>query len=305
MFGTRDEFDYVECGECGTVQIAQIPTDLGKYYPDNYFSFESAENTDLGATFGRRLGARFAGTHLLTGKSDIGKFVLTRKPWMADHFPPSLSEPLLDLSFNSRILDVGCGNGRLLQALHYFGFTNLRGADAFIEKDVAYSTGVNIYKRTLDQLDPSYDLIMLHHAFEHFVDPLDSFHHLNRLLEVGRFCLVRLPVVNYTWEKYGVDWVQLDAPRHLFLFSEKSLCQVAESAGFKTEKVVYDSGSFQFWASEQYLRDIPLTDPRSYQMDPANSMFSNEQIANWEAEAAKLNLAGRGDQAAFYFRKVK
>lgn len=304
MFGTRDEFDYVECESCGTVQIADIPADLSRYYPSDYFSFESAEETDLGASFVRRLGAKFAGKYLLHGKDLLGKAVLDRKPWIADHFPPSLSEPLLGIDLNSRILDFGCGSGRLLQALHFFGFNNLEGADAFIERDISYSTGVKIFKRTLGELRPEYDLVMLHHTFEHFADPFANMQQLAGLVGIGRFCLVRVPVVNYAWTKYNVDWVQLDAPRHLFLFTQRSLQQVAESAGFRIEKVVYDSGSFQFWASEQYKRDIPLNDTRSYQVNPANSIFSKEQIAAWETEAAELNRNGRGDQAAFYLRRV-
>lgn len=304
MFGTRDAFDYVECGGCGTLQIAEVPDDLSRYYPGKYFAFASAEETELGATLARRIGARLAGEYLRTGHSAIGKFVLDRKPWLADHFPPSLSDPVLGIDRKSRILDLGCGNGRLLQALHYFGFTDLEGADAFIDADISYSTGVKIYKRTLDDLRSEYDLVMLHHAFEHFPDPLASMRQLHRIVAPGSFCLIRVPIVNYAWERYGINWVQLDAPRHLFLYTEQSLRLIAEQCGFECVKTVYDSTAFQFWASEQYVRDIPLTDERSYEIQPDKSIFRREQIAAWESEAAALNRSGRGDQAAFYFRKL-
>ena len=39
MFGFRDKFLYLECLECGCLQIAQIPADMSKYYPKKYFSF--------------------------------------------------------------------------------------------------------------------------------------------------------------------------------------------------------------------------------------------------------------------------
>ena len=42
MFGTRDEFDYLECSACGTLQIVEIP-DLSCYYPRDYYSFVSEE----------------------------------------------------------------------------------------------------------------------------------------------------------------------------------------------------------------------------------------------------------------------
>ena len=40
MFGFRDKFEYLECGQCGCVQIINIPTNIAKYYPDNYYSFD-------------------------------------------------------------------------------------------------------------------------------------------------------------------------------------------------------------------------------------------------------------------------
>src|SRR6476661_7449138 len=46
MFGTRDEFEYLECAECGTVQIAEIP-DLTAYYPQGYYSFDATESNGI------------------------------------------------------------------------------------------------------------------------------------------------------------------------------------------------------------------------------------------------------------------
>ena len=40
MYGTRDEFEYFECENCGCLQISEIPTNLGDYYPSNYYSFK-------------------------------------------------------------------------------------------------------------------------------------------------------------------------------------------------------------------------------------------------------------------------
>lgn len=303
MFGTREEFNYVECGSCGTLQIAEVP-DLARYYPENYFSFDEGTEIDLATDWKRRLASRFAGDYFLTGKNLLGKFIVSKKPWLRDHYPDSLAYGPLGLDFGSRILDFGCGAGRLLQTLHYFGFRDLTGADAFIEKDISYKTGVKIYKRSLEEIEPYFDLVMMHHAFEHLPAPLDALRQVHRLLEPGKFCLLRIPVVNFAWEKYGVDWVQMDPPRHLFLYTERAVKRLAEQAGFEVTEVIYDSGAFQFWGSEQYLRDIPLTDPRSYNGgDISKSIFTPAQIDDWAKEAEDLNRQGRGDQAAFYLRK--
>lgn len=299
MFGTRDPFDYLECGACGTVQILKVP-DHSKYYPDNYLSFES--DVPVAKNLGRRIAAQFAGKIFLTGKSRLGRFIVNIEPKIDEHFPPSVRNYPLGLRRDSRILDFGCGNGRLLQSLHYFGFTNLTGADAFIKDDILYPTGVNIYRRRLDEFDPAFDLIMLHHSFEHLEDPLDSLLQIRRLLGNKGVSLVRIPVINFAWEQYGVNWVQMDPPRHLFLYTESGFRSLAQKAGLKVEHVTYDSGAFQFWGSEQYVQDVPLIDDRSYWKNPATTIFSPKQIRDWQKQAEELNALGKGDMACFYLR---
>jgi SAM-dependent methyltransferase len=303
MFGTRDAFDYFECGKCGTIQICEIPN-LGNYYPKDYYSFGSGDDIYIGKYLRRRIAARFAGKYFLNGKNFIGKYLSEKKQWLRFNFPESLKEKILDINFKSKILDFGCGNGKLLQNLQYFGFQNLTGADAFIEKNIFYPNGINIYKRPLNEIEPFFDLIMLHHSFEHLPDPLETLQEIYRLLAKNKFCLIRIPVVNYAWEKYGVNWVQLDPPRHLFLYTEKSLRLLAEKAGFTVEKVVYDSEEFQFWASEYYKRDIAMNDPNWFKLNFDESLFTENQFNEWKREAKKLNEEKKGDQACFYLRKT-
>ena len=118
----------------------------------------------------------------------------------------------------------------------------------------------------------------------------------------GRFVLIRIPVVSAAWGEYGVDWVQLDAPRHLYLHTEKSLGLLADQAGFRITNVDYDSWSFQFWGSEQYRMDIPLRDPRSYAVDPSRSSFTSAQMSAFQARAEEWNRDRRGDQACFFLQ---
>ncbi len=302
MFGTRDEFDYLECGRCGTLQIVEIP-DLIRYYPKDYYSLAAGENF-LGKSLRRRISARLTGKYFLNKRGLAGKIVAQKEKWLDFYFPDSLKEPLLKLNFDSKILDFGCGSGELLRNLYHFGFRNLTGVDAFIEKDIFYPNGVKIYKRPLSEIKELFDLVMLHHSFEHLPNPLESLREIYELLPRGKFCLIRIPLANFAWQKYGVNWVQLDPPRHLFLFTEKSFRDLAEKAGFAVEKVVYDSESFQFFGSEQYLRDIAMNDERAFRGNIAESIFTPEQLREWEQAAARLNQENKGDQACFYLRKV-
>lgn len=303
MFGTRERFEYLECGGCGTLQLIDVP-DLAPHYPADYLSFDSSREIALAISLRRRVGARLAGIHIVKGRGLLGKLVLAARPWIESYFPPSLRHPRLDLDFDTRILDFGCGTGHLLRTLHHFGFRDLTGADLFIEKDLKYP-GVRILKRGLHELQPAFDLIMLHHSFEHLADPYAALGEIHRLLSDDGHCLIRMPIVSHAWERYGIDWVQLDPPRHLFLYTEQAFRLLAEEAGFVVDNVVYDSTAFQFWGSEQYRLDIPLNDARSMDRTDGESVFTPEQIEDWNGRAEKLNTAGEGDQACFYLRKLR
>jgi hypothetical protein len=134
-------------------------------------------------------------------------------------------------------------------------------------------------------------------------EPLSVLERIRGLLNEGGTVLIRIPVASSeAFEVYGRDWVALDAPRHFFLHTRASMDLLARRAGLEVARVVYDSTAFQFWGSEQYRKDIPLRDPRSYDTDPAQSIFTRSDIAAFEARARELNTAGRGDQACFYLR---
>jgi hypothetical protein len=147
---------------------------------------------------------------------------------------------------------------------------------------------------------------MFHHSFEHLADPLETLKTATGLLAADGTIVVRIPVVSsYAWEGYGVAWVQLDAPRHVFLHSRKSMGRLAGAAGLRVERVVDDSTEFQFLGSELYLRDIPLTsEGGARNLDAGGSIFSPEEVEQFRRLTEELNAKGRGDQSAFYLKKT-
>lgn len=300
MFGTRDEFTYIECTQCETLQIKDIP-ELAKYYPENYLSFTS--ETPVGRTALHRFAAGEIGKFLVEGRGLTGRALAKLRPGFAGNFPAMLREPGLGISFDSRILDFGCGKGQLLQTLHYFGFRDLTGADAFIEGDIELPPGVRILKRPLSELEPAFDLIIMSHSFEHLPDPKAALRDAFRLLRPGGHLLIAMPVINFAWEKYGTDWVQLDAPRHLYLFTERAFVDLADDAGYSAASVRYESTAFQFWGSEMYRQDIQLIPEGAPGVIHPPDIFTEAQMAEWEREAARLNAEGRGDTATFILKR--
>lgn len=297
MLGLKNTFEYFQCGACGCLQIAKPPSDLSEYYPADYYSFAKVPNSGPLKRCVKRLWA----SHIL-GAPNLPGALLSRRYGV----PPVLDwVKRAGVRRHQSILDVGCGSGHLLQSLNEAGFSRLLGMDPFLDQDTCGRNGVRILKRTLEEMDGVYDFIMLNHSFEHMENPLAALKHVHRLLRQGCVALLRLPVADgYAWHTYGIHWVQLDAPRHLFLHTERSLRLLVERASLQIEQVVHDSTAFQFWGSEQYRQDIPLRDERSYAVNPGGAKFAKEDMEQFELMAARLNAKGEGDQACFYLRKV-
>jgi SAM-dependent methyltransferase len=305
MFGMRDAFEYMECGSCGCVQLVDIPPDLNVYYPKRYYSFERPEAF---AKFSRdnffvRFLRRRRSIYLFEGRSLIGRMLSIINPAQpklmryADFFRKCHAR------LSSKILDVGCGNGKMLSELAWYGFTALTGADLFIDADF-HAGNVTIHKSDIFSLEGGFDLIMFNHSFEHMSDPLAVLSRSRRLLSDTGMVMIRIPTVSsYAWEHYGVNWVGLDAPRHLFLYSLEAIQILAGKAGFSIQDVLYDSTEFQIWGSEQYLSDIPLKDKRSYDTNPRESIFTDTQIKSFAKRAEELNKEKRGDTICIFLAK--
>ena len=293
MFGFNTSFEYYECVECGCLQIVNIPQDISRYYPDHYYSFAAPVRSSLIRFLKRRWL-----DHALGQKTLLG--ILTTKLLGAPSYADWIKRTRV--SKNAAILDVGCGQGHLLLNLQNAGFLNLTGVDPYIESDLIYGKGLRILKRELNQVEDQYDLIMLHHSLEHMPEQQEVMKEVWRLLKPDAIALVRIPLSgSYAWRNYGVNWVQLDAPRHFFLHTRKSFSLLAEQTGFRIVEIVYDSNEFQFWGSEQYKQGISLMNAKSYLK--TSSALPKRQVLAFKAQAAKLNEKQDGDQACFFLRK--
>jgi len=91
--------------------------------------------------------------------------------------------------------------------------------------------------------------------------------------------------------------VQLDAPRHFIIHTPQSFRLTFEAAGFRASHIIFDSGPFQFYASESYERDIPLTQVRSQ-----IAQLGSAAMRQMKMRSSELNRQQLGDQAAFFLK---
>ena len=304
MYGTREIFAYFQCSECGCLQILETPPDMSAYYPSDYYSYALPQQPISRAPAIRRTLEKWIARQFLFNRG-------YKQAKLASQFvkpPPELFrvDQLLRhcqiTSFQASFLDVGCGaQSWWLNDLQALGFKNLVGVDPFVNSNQDRDN-ISIRRGSLESIREKFDVISMHHSLEHTPDQLATLTAARQLLNRGGCCLVRIPLVSsLAWDKYGTNWAELDAPRHLFLHSTRSIELAGQRAGLTLHYSFWDSDSFEFWGSEQYVRDIPLKSPNSFAVNPDNSDFTYKEMAAYRDTAIQVNKDGRGGRGVFYF----
>ncbi len=292
LLGTREPFDYRTCRHCGCIQIEAVPDDLAPYYPaSSYYALGDQPTWPWTMPIAEILDVALAQATSIVASGDPAALAALAERALQFYLPK------VTFPKSARILDVGCGNGGFIAALTQAGFERCQGVDPF-----APDSAFQVTRSTLEAFAPrrKWDVIMMHHSFEHVPAPRATLEAAAKRLAKGGLLLLRMPVAGSpACEAYGRDWSLLDAPRHLFIQSRDSVDRLAAKAGLQVADIVFDGTGFQFWGSEQNRQDIAFMEPRSVVVSPFRSPFSTAQLTGWDAEARRRNRAGEGDQAGF------
>jgi hypothetical protein len=275
MFGLRQKFTYLECSGCGVLILANPPQNLLNHYPREYYSFAATNG----------LAGKLKLFSLSLGRLGLRRLIHSVLPMTAVDLIYRLN-----MTANMKILDVGGGNGKRVQELRHAGFRRALCIDPFVSQESAYCR-----KITLSEVNGTWDRIMFHHSFEHIEDQLGTLAEVRNRLSPCGICLIRVPIATWAWRHYGVDWVQLDAPRHMCIHTPSSMAKAAQISGLSVTEVQCDSTAFQFWGSELYRKDIPLAEGQRN----LPKYFDAKTMKKYAEEAKTLNASGQGDQAAF------
>jgi 2-polyprenyl-3-methyl-5-hydroxy-6-metoxy-1,4-benzoquinol methylase len=256
MFGIPGIHVIKKCVCCGMVFLDPQPTkkELQKYYPStDYYSYKSVNKQSFFAWLRNYLVIESS------RPSFIGKIVSL-----------FLSVPAIPVyTSKGKVLDIGCGSGHTLMLLKKVGW-DVYGLDIDDRAiKVAHKNGLkNVSLGSFESMkkypDGFFDCIRLYHVIEHLDKP-DVFMQLAwKKLKKGGALIIGTPNIDSAIARVGRRyWYNLDCPRHVCLFSPKTLRTLIEKNKFIFEKTAFCSaggivGTIQYFLNEHLNNRIDL-----------------------------------------------
>jgi 2-polyprenyl-3-methyl-5-hydroxy-6-metoxy-1,4-benzoquinol methylase len=187
---SEEWFEYRRCERCGVVFLANVPEDLDRYYPDEYYDLRRVEAT----------------------ATDEAKLRLVRR--YADH---------------GHLVEIGTGSGSFAAAASAAGFRvtgiemNERACRHLREVMGIEAVRSDDPARALASVAPP-AVVTLWHAIEHLADPWSMVDSAAAALLPGGILVVATPNPDALQLRVlGARWTHIDAPRHRFLLPVPAL----------------------------------------------------------------------------------
>ncbi|TLY28193.1 MAG: class I SAM-dependent methyltransferase [Nitrospirae bacterium] len=249
------KFTYWRCSRCGLLVLHPRPTDeaLSQYYPDYVTPVQPS------SSFRQRLKRMVAEDWYGYGADRAAFIGLLRK---AVTFPlRRLLHQVPRKRQGGRVLDIGCGSGGYLAFLANLGWTsygvepgpNSRG---YAQREL----GLTVHQGQLAACnfpDQWFDVVTMWHTIEHVPDPLSVLREIRRILKPDGAVMLSTPNIDCADAVFFQDcWYALDAPRHCFLFSSRTIRLLLEQSGFTISRLWYQyhptvpARSLLYWLEE-------------------------------------------------------
>jgi 2-polyprenyl-3-methyl-5-hydroxy-6-metoxy-1,4-benzoquinol methylase len=243
FFSAPGQWNYWQCGTCQGLYLNPRPTlssisrAYSKYYthagPGAQTGVRSLKvrwkNERLSARFGRPIEPRLQ----LPGV--LNTWVARRASVIALPFgwqELAQTEP-------GQLMDVGCGTGATLVFAKALGW-DVKGLELDPSAvDSAQAAGLEVghggYER-LAETESAFDCITCSHVIEHVFDPRHMVQAIFSALRPGGRLVLSTPnALSDVHRHFGKHWRGLEAPRHLFLYSERHLSSLLRDEGFRVE----------------------------------------------------------------------
>jgi SAM-dependent methyltransferase len=266
-----DEFHYERCERCRTLSLANVPADLGRWYPSDYFTLPSVPELDAMAP------------------SEAYKLAAVQAQVTS-----------------GRLVEVGPGFGAFARLASVAGF-EVSGLelDAACVEQLRTVVGVEAIQtaapeRELAALPPS-DAIVLWHSLEHLPDPGALLAAAAANLRSGGVLIAAVPNPQaLQFRLLGRRWPHIDAPRHLHLMPAAAVTERAARHGLKRVALTSDDGGARHWNAFGWGRGV--LPPAPGKLLSHGSIHLGRAIALAAAPAERR--PGRGSAYTITLRKA-
>lgn len=212
---SEDVFAAVRCSSCGLIYLNPRPdvSEFETIYPENYHAFDFSEK-DFGVVY--QIRSRLEAKRILS--------------WC------------IELPFDARILDVGCGDGFHLGLLRQYGNKSwsLEGIDVDPRAaQMAQKAGLQVHLGSVEELnlpENAYDLAFMIQTIEHVENPGKILSAVRQILKPGGKLIIvtdNTDSIDFRLFKKSY-WGGYHFPRHWNLFNRTSLMKLAKKNGFET-----------------------------------------------------------------------
>ena len=242
-YSTRDEIDFLQCRSCRLIFPRGIPVEaaLPVIYPANYYSFAETASPN--------------------------RLVMAVRAWMSRR-KGSKYRSMVSAA-EAHVVDIGCGDGRLLDVLkascpegwRYYGVDWSEDAiERVRHKGYNGRTG-DVSRLDLTDWEEKFDLALMHQVIEHVRDPRELLVKARRILKPGGVLSIETPDIN-AWDFRLLSrryWAGYHIPRHFYIFEKNNFSDLARAAGFEivsTASLV--NPVFWIHSIQSYCADKPL-----------------------------------------------
>jgi len=213
---SREEFQIVHCLKCNLLYLADRPTIENTHliYPQNYYSYDESSSQN-------RLIKK------IREKLEYNKVRI-----------------FIRLLGNETrwVLDIGCGDGRLLNTftIHCPSTWNLTGIEinenaAKKAKTKGYEVLTGDFEFKELEWNKKFDLILMHQVLEHTRSPRQVVQKVSKLLKPGGLFSIETPDTK-SWDRklFGKKyWGGYHIPRHFYLFDKENISHLLNEEGFE------------------------------------------------------------------------
>jgi SAM-dependent methyltransferase len=157
-------------------------------------------------------------------------------------------------STKGKLLDIGCGNGRILEAAVGWMSEGVEPVASF----AANASRFGKVHLSLNEVNGTFDAISIMAVLEHVVEPLSILRKAFDVAKPGALLIIEVPnghrldawildiILRISGRPWTVRTAPLQTPFHLSEFSKKSLTLAVQSAGWEVERVWTIRGNMDY-----------------------------------------------------------